>query len=53
MVTGTHDMVIISEAPNDETIAKAMLTAVAAGNITTQTMRAFTEDEYKAVIQSL
>jgi len=53
MVTGTHDMVIISEAPNDETIAKAMLTAVAGGNITSQTMRAFTEDEYKAVIASL
>jgi uncharacterized protein with GYD domain len=53
MVTGTHDMVIISEAPNDETIAKAMLTAVSAGNITSQTMRAFTEDEYKAVIKSL
>ena len=53
MVTGTHDFVIISEAPNDEAIAKAMLTAVSAGNITSQTSRAYTEDEYRAIIQSL
>ncbi len=53
MVMGTHDMVIISEAPNDETIGKAMLTAVAGGNITSQTMRAFTEEEYKALIGGL
>jgi len=53
MVTGTHDFVIISEAPNDEAIAKAMLTAISAGNVTTQTSRAFTEDEYRAIFKSL
>lgn len=53
MVMGTHDMVIISEAPNDEAMAKAMLTGVSGGNITSQTMRAFTEDEYRSVIQGL
>lgn len=53
MVTGTHDMVIISEAPNDDAIAKVMLTAVSGGNITSQTMRAFTEDEYRAIIKGL
>jgi len=53
MVTGTHDFVLISEAPNDEAIAKAMLTAVSAGNITSQTSRAYTEDEYREIIKSL
>lgn len=53
MVTGDHDMVIIAEAQNFETMAKAMLKTVSAGNITTQTSRAFTEDEYRAILKSL
>lgn len=53
MTTGTHDMVIISEAPNDEAMAKAILTQIAKGGITTQTSRAFTEDEYRAILDSL
>ena len=53
MTMGTHDMVIISEAPSDEVVAKAMLTQVSKGGITTQTSRAFTEAEYRKVIGSL
>jgi uncharacterized protein with GYD domain len=53
MTTGTHDMVIIAEAPNDAVLAKAMLTVVSKGNITTQTNRAFTEEEYKSIVGSL
>ena len=53
MTMGTHDMIIISEAPNDEVVAKAMLTQVSKGGITTQTSRAFTEDEYRKVMGSL
>jgi uncharacterized protein with GYD domain len=50
---GTHDMIIISEAPSDEVVAKAMLTQVSKGGITTQTSRAFTEAEYRKVMGSL
>jgi len=53
MVTGAHDMVIISEAPNDEVMAKAMLTQISKGGITTQTSRAFTEEEYRKIVGSL
>jgi uncharacterized protein with GYD domain len=53
MVTGTHDMVFISEAPNDEVMAKTMLSTISQGGITTQTSRAFTEDEYRKIIRSL
>jgi len=53
LVTGTHDMVIIAEAPNDEVIAKVMLSTMSKGGITTQTSRAFTEDEYRKIIKSL
>jgi uncharacterized protein with GYD domain len=53
LTTGTHDMVIITEAPDDTAIAKAMLSTISKGGITTQTSRAFTEDEYRALIKSL
>ena len=53
MTTGSHDMVIITEAPDDNAIAKAMLSTISKGGITTQTSRAFTEDEYRALIKSL
>ena len=44
---------IVSEFPNDEASAKFMLATGAAGNVTTQTMKAFTEDEYRKIIASL
>jgi uncharacterized protein with GYD domain len=53
MTTGAHDMLFISEAPNDEAMAKATLGVISQGNITTQTSRAFTEDEYRKIIGSL
>jgi uncharacterized protein with GYD domain len=53
MTMGTHDMIFISEAPSDEVVAKAMLTQVSKGGITTQTSRAFTEDEYRKIIGNL
>jgi uncharacterized protein with GYD domain len=53
MTAGAHDMVIVSEAPSDEIMAKSMLTAISQGGITTQTSRAFTEDEYRKIIGSL
>jgi uncharacterized protein with GYD domain len=37
MATGSHDMVIISEAPNDEALAKAVLGGISQSGITTQT----------------
>jgi uncharacterized protein with GYD domain len=53
MLTGTHDFMFISEGPNDEAMAKALLSTIAQGAITTQTSRAFTEDEYRKILKSL
>lgn len=53
MTTGAHDMLLITEAPNDDAMAKATLSLIAQGGITTQTSRAFTEDEYRKLIGSL
>ena len=53
LTMGKYDAIIISEFPNDEASAKFMLATVALGNVTTQTMKAFTEGEYRKIIGSL
>lgn len=53
LVMGRYDIVLISEAPNDETVAKIALSLGGAGAVRTETFRAFTESEYREVIASL
>lgn len=53
LTMGKYDAVAISEAPNDETVAKLALATAALGNVRTQTMRAFPEDEYRKIVASL
>lgn len=52
-VTGRYDAVVISEAPNDETVAKLALAIGSAGNVRTETLRAYTEEEYRKIIAAL
>jgi uncharacterized protein with GYD domain len=47
---GSHDMVSIVEAPDDETLSAALLRNASLGNFRTTTMRAFSADEMRAVI---
>ncbi len=53
LVTGRYDMVMISEAPDQETGVKLALAIGSAGAVRTETLRAFTEDEYRQIIASL
>jgi uncharacterized protein with GYD domain len=53
LVTGAYDIVIISEAPNDEVMAKLALSIGAKGSVRTETLRAFKEDEYRKIISAL
>ena len=53
LTMGSYDGVVISEAPNDEACAKAALIIGAAGAVRTETLRAFTEEEYRKLIASL
>lgn len=53
LVMGQYDAVMVSEAPDDETMAKISLAATAHGAIRSETMRAFTEDEYREIIGEL
>jgi len=53
MTMGDYDLVTVVEAPDDETYARLTLAVAALGNIRTKTLRAFTEDEYRRIIEGL
>ena len=53
MVMGQYDMVIVVDAPDDATLAKAALALASTGNIQTETMRAFPEDEYRKILSEI
>lgn len=46
---GRFDLVAIAEWPSDEAGAAFLLKQGAEGNVTTETLRAFTEDEFKNI----
>jgi uncharacterized protein with GYD domain len=50
---GPHDVVVIVDAPDDETLSAAMLTLAGQGNVRTTTMRAFSADEMRGVLQAI
>ena len=53
LTMGQYDFVIVSEAPDDATAAKAALTVAQHGSVRTETLRAFTEAEYRKLLGSL
>ena len=53
LTLGRYDMVCVMEAPDDETYAAAVLALASQGNVSTETLKAFTEDEYRKIIGSL
>jgi uncharacterized protein with GYD domain len=53
LTMGKYDAVLISEFPSDEAGAHFMLSVGAQGNVTTQTLKAFTEAEYRKIIDGL
>ena len=47
---GSYDMVIVIEAPDDETATALALSMAMAGNVRTETMRAYTAEEMQRII---
>jgi uncharacterized protein with GYD domain len=50
---GAHDVVVIFEAPDDAAMTALSMSVGAAGNVRTQTMRAFTRNEMDGVLAKL
>lgn len=53
LTMGQYDAVLISELPDDEAAARLLLAQGALGNVRTETLRAFTEDEFRRIIAAL
>ena len=53
LTMGQYDMVAIWEAPDEQTAARAALALGSRGAVRSETLRAFTEDEYRQIITTL
>ncbi len=53
LLMGQYDVLVIAEAPDDETAAKIALALGSLGNVRTETFKAFPESEYRKLIASL
>jgi uncharacterized protein with GYD domain len=53
MTLGAYDLVIIIDAPNDEAFAKLAISIAKGGNIRTTTLKAFDEEQYRKIIESV
>ena len=53
MTMGGYDMVVHLDAPDDATLAKFVLHQAGGGNVRTQTLKAFSEDEYRKILGAL
>jgi uncharacterized protein with GYD domain len=53
LTMGRYDAVVISEVPNDEAAVGAAMAAAQLGFVKPETMRAFTEEEYKKLVAAL
>jgi uncharacterized protein with GYD domain len=53
LTMGRYDMVVIVDAPNPETVSKILLTTISGGAVSTETLPAFAEAEYRKVISEL
>lgn len=53
MTMGEYDIATLFEAPDDETMARVLLSIAAQGNVRSKTLKAFTEEEYRRIIGAL
>ncbi len=53
LLMGGYDMLVISDAPDDEAAGTIALALGALGNVRTETFRAFTESEFRKLVGSL
>jgi len=53
LTMGRYDAVVVSELPDDASVARLALATGSQGNVTTETLRAFGEDEFRKIIASL
>jgi uncharacterized protein with GYD domain len=53
MTMGRYDLIMLLEAPSDDVAAAALLSLAAQGNVQTETLKAWSEDDYRKITGSL
>ena len=53
LTMGRYDLVCIIEAPDDETVARLLLQLGSQGNVQTETLKAFSEDQFRKIAASI
>ena len=53
LTMGRWDAVVVSEAPSDDVVAKALLSICSKGTAHTETLRAFPEGEFRQIVSTL
>jgi len=53
LTMGRYDLICIIDAPDDETYATAILQLGSQGNVQTETLKAFSEADYRKIIGSI
>ena len=53
LTMGRYDLVCVIDGPDDETVARALLTLGSQGNVQTETLKAWNEDDFRKIIKSI
>ena len=53
LTMGAYDIVIVFDLPDDDAAARFALSLCSLGNVRTNTVKAFTESEYRDIVASL
>lgn len=53
MTMGIYDLVLLVDAPNDDTMARIAVSLGKGGNVRTITLKAFDENQYREIIGSV
>jgi uncharacterized protein with GYD domain len=53
LTMGQFDFVVLLEMPDDAAAARLMLSVATQGNVRTETLKSFTEDEYRRILTSV
>jgi uncharacterized protein with GYD domain len=53
LTTGPYDMLAVVDVPNEAILAAHLLWLGSQGNLRTQTVKAFTEDEFRKIVGEL
>lgn len=53
LTRGAYDLVVITEAPSDEAVARLTLTIGSLGNVRTTTLKPFNETEFRNIVKAI